>query len=765
MNLNYDTLVIHIDYDLDDVMELELEEALNEHGSLKIVFRCAGDKAEQIIKKSTPEDVISLWEERNCLFHGVLTYIEQQTYRDEVRLITEWKSLTIKLDRGKKERAVTGESLNFQNIVDKIIATYPGAFCDRQLAEGSVPGFLLQYGETDWEFMKRLSGMEDTVLVPDCSRAYPSFSYGLLQWDSVEIKDAEGVSCTKICYDEYEKRAAIDPFDAFLQDSYHISLRTGEWYTLGQAVRHKDVDGVIERIHVCGKDGLVEKTYEIVPKAGVPKHCGYNTYFSGLHLPATVTEVADSRIRVDFEIEQMKGGEERYFSYAVESSAWYCMPEVGSSVHIYLPDNDETKAYAVHSMRNTASGAKHASATSDPGVKSFTHPSGSAMQLDGGKLLLTADGSGETQATLGSDGTLSLKAKKIVIRAVGNVTIGKGETPSENVNIGCGMDISVMSGLGAYAYLGEQAFFKGGKVYNTALIHEDVDTPAEILSRNDGIEEKIAEVNAVAKQVQEQKVQEAKQKTGMGIFATVVGVVAIAAVCVCTCGAGLAVVGAVAGTTAIYCGTSMAAEGVQDYQKTVESGDYSPSFNFMRDAVLGGNQQLYDILTYGSVLICGIVVGVATGGGGLAALKSTMLRAGTEMGMDAATNLVFDYIDDGSINNGWESYFKSMCMTGATSGLSQGVMNGFKGLEMAGKFSCADLSKIRLGVDMSIDALASYATTGEVNLVKIFLQNYLSNKFTLADPVDGATGSLYIPATDMRLPDIEDDYEISRKYE
>ena len=100
--------------------------------------------------------------------------------------------------------------------------------------------------------------------------------------------------------------------------------------------------------------------------------------------------------------------------------------------------------------------------------------------------------------------------------------------------------------------------------------------PDAILNRNEGIEKKIEEVNKGAKQVQQQKVKEAKSKFGMGIFAMVAGAVAIAAVAVCTGGVGLAVLAA--GGTAIACGAAMTTEGVQDYKKTMESGDYSKSF-------------------------------------------------------------------------------------------------------------------------------------------------------------------------------------------
>ena len=769
MNLPYNNLTLHVDYDVTKVIELKLEEALNEYGTLEVVFGCKEANAEQILLRSTTSDVITLKEGNTPLFAGTLREMQLKKTKGEVRLVSKWNGFSAALDITPKDRAITGTDLTFAQVAEQILAGYePSMFSDsttNRLASSPISGFLLQYKETDWDFLKRLAGRAGCVLIPDNRVSHISVSYGLPKGTAVEVKDDEGVRRTAVDYGSYAKAEAKNSVTAFLQDYYQFRIKSQKNYALGQAVRYEDVEGVIARIVVCTNGSLIEKYYDIVPRGGAKAPEYINRRYAGLHLLADVTEVSDTRIRVDFDMEQLCGSNDRYFSYAVESSAWYCMPEKGSKVHVYLPENDETKAYAVHSMRNTKSGAAHGEVASNPSVKSFTHPSGSAMQLSGDSLVLTAGGSGETKASFFGDGTLGLKAKKIVIKSAGKIKIGTGEMKAKQVNLTSGTDISVITGQGAYAYLGEQAFFKGSRIENATRIRESAEIPTEILNRNAGISETIASINETAKAVEKQKIQEAKQKTGMGILAMAIGAVAIAAVCVCTCGAGLVAVAAVAGTTAIVCGASMAAEGVQDYQKAVERGDFSQSYNFMRDTVLGGNQTLYDILTYGSVLICGIVIGVATGGAGLEALKSTLLRTGMEMGIDGGMSLIGDYIDDGSINNGWDSYFKTLCSTGGTAGLSLGAMNKLKGLEDLGKLSCSDLSKIRLGVDVGLDSLVSFATTGEVDLGKIFLRNFISNKLTLADPVDGATGSLYIPAVDMKLPDLEEDFIISRKYE
>ena len=52
------------------------------------------------------------------------------------------------------------------------------------------------------------------------------------------------------------------------------------------------------------------------------------------------------------------------------------------------------------------------------------------------------------------------------------------------------------------------------------------------------------------------------------------------------------------------------------------------------------------------------------------------------------------------------------------------------------------------------------ATTGDVKIVSTALKKYVGNKVCFSDPVDGATGSLYIPATDIVLPDIHEEFKM-----
>ena len=150
-----------------------------------------------------------------------------------------------------------------------------------------------------------------------------------------------------------------------------------------------------------------------------------------------------------------------------------------------------------------------------------------------------------------------------------------------------------------------------------------------------------------------------------------------------------------------------------------------------------------------------------TGGAATEILKKT----GLDMAQDVAFNMIADYADDGKINNGFMDYFKSACTSAGMSGVNCGAMNKFKKMEKAGKLSCKAIGRIRTATDIALEVGTDLATTGDCNLTATCIKKYVGNKLTFSDPVDGSTGSLYIPATDVVLPDIHDEFKIERKYE
>lgn len=572
-------------------------------------------------------------------------------------------------------------------------------------------------------------------------------------------------------YEEYEKNLSLSGEISFHQDYTKWELESDLTLTVGEIVT---IDGYIETIVSKAEkyvyNGELINFYQLSIYDGVKSIYKFNKNIYGMSLPATVKDVKGNTLSVDFDVDEENSvcKNEKYFTYSIESSAWYCMPEPGSRVHIYFPNDYEQEAIAIHSIRNTESGGKYSSRTENPDIKSFSNVGGSEMQLSPSDINFAADDGKAIAINLSESGDISLTGKEISLFCNEDLNIGTGENSTANkVIISAKNDLQIVRGESSNIILSNALYVNSGKIKYDGSEKEVAELPEKIanLGKDDAAE--IERINGQAKQLHKAKLEEAKSKFGFGAIAAAIGAVAVAvgvaALTVATGGAALAIVAIAAGSVAASVGLCEMAEATQDYGK-LKNGDYSKSFNFVRDVCCRGNETIYNIVKYGSVLIAGAATALLTGG---ATLK-TLGKIGADMASDAAFNLIGDYLDDGSINNGLDYYLKSMCLSGGICGTSTGVTKGlsskvFKGVD--GAKLCKYNKRLGIAMDATSDMMGDFAYTGDINPAKSIITSVVTNKIFGGDPIDVTTGSLYISSTDVVLPDINNDFKIERRYE
>lgn len=70
--------------------------------------------------------------------------------------------------------------MTYKDLVKKVIADTPSAdFRDSVSKDKTVGKILIQYQETDWQFVKRLASHFHTGLIPDLTTDKPKFYFGL----------------------------------------------------------------------------------------------------------------------------------------------------------------------------------------------------------------------------------------------------------------------------------------------------------------------------------------------------------------------------------------------------------------------------------------------------------------------------------------------------------------------------------------------------------------------------------------------------------
>lgn len=156
-------------------------------------------------------------------------------------------------------------------------------------------------------------------------------------------------------------------------------------------------------------------------------HRAENPGIYGMSIPATVKERSGNRVRVHMDIDQayIPGEDLKYFTYAIESSSIYCMPEENSRVHIYFPSHNEADAIAVHAISMGGGTGKN------PRNKSFSTPANIAMEMKEDHYSFDAGGS---SLYIGIDGAFKLTGKSIQLITQAEFSVGN-EIQPESIEV------------------------------------------------------------------------------------------------------------------------------------------------------------------------------------------------------------------------------------------------------------------------------------------------------------------------------------------
>jgi len=158
-------------------------------------------------------------------------------------------------------------------------------------------------------------------------------------------------------------------------------IRTRHCLRMWETLVFNGVEAVVTAMDLHTEKGELVYGYELSRKAGLRREKERNPRIFGMSIPATVKERSGNRVRVHFDIDPIYEpcNRMKYFTYAIESSSIYCMPEVGSRGHIYFPEHDEQSAVAVHAVREA--GAAAGGGGQSPEKKRFSDPGGNAMDM------------------------------------------------------------------------------------------------------------------------------------------------------------------------------------------------------------------------------------------------------------------------------------------------------------------------------------------------------------------------------------------------
>lgn len=304
------------------------------------------------------------------LLKGVVTELSVRTENEVKILYGTVKSPSCLMDVTPRVRTWQAGTITYYNMMETILAPYekrkPG--CIMTVEDRPIETFVLQYKETDWEFARRMASHQNRYLVADDLTGGVRFYYGMPKPRTEETPEitTNSYGIEKRLTEYLAKRDNKVP-DILERDAMYYQITEREVYYIGDKVKFNGEELYISRIESSLRGSEIYHTYTLKTKNGFKLPYAYNAKAIGVSLSGVILEPSKDVVKVKLDDdENSEGCETRWFPYSTvysspDGTGWYCMPEPGDAIRLYMPSDDEREAYvisAVHLVRSNGGCAR-----------------------------------------------------------------------------------------------------------------------------------------------------------------------------------------------------------------------------------------------------------------------------------------------------------------------------------------------------------------------------------------------------------------------
>ena len=379
---------------LQQLDEMKVVQKQNEHATLYISGICYESAKDALVTEMLEGKDIELFSEKNgkTIFFKGLIQKSKVTFQGGIYMLELWGiSYSFLTDVCKKSASYQDIGATYKSIFKKLIKQYQGGDVKDLATKDKATGQLLvQYEETDWEFMKRLASHFNMALYPNATLAGPKLYMGT----------PAGVNRGEIACHKYKiskdllsyKRAAGNTNPSLKEmDAMCYKVKVLDNYEIGDKVTYQGKSLCIKSKTATLENGMVRFSYELCSQNGMTVERIVNERLTGLSLRGTVLESVKDKVKVHLAIDPAQETGKAYeFPYstvytAEGQSGWYCMPEEGDTVLVNFPSHDEAGAVAINSYRQGSQSDK----TGDPKTKYFRTANGKELKFSPEEIVIT----------------------------------------------------------------------------------------------------------------------------------------------------------------------------------------------------------------------------------------------------------------------------------------------------------------------------------------------------------------------------------------
>lgn len=364
------------------IKNVKIIQRLNNHGTAFISGLLSKDGKDAIdtLTTKTPVTIkrISVDGKESTLFCGIPCSMKIKNTSG----VSEWflilKSCSILMDFQKKSNSFQNTDTSYKKLLETIIRAYNGDLFDAASKGALQKQPLIQYEETDWEFIKRAASQIKSPVFPDITSRQPRIYLGL----------PTGTTHSDLMVNESLIKTS--------EDSLYCRFHSTKNYQIGDTVSDGSLTFSVTEKVIRLRKGVLTVSYLGQNSKSISKKPENNHRLKGLSITGTVIAIKKDLIKVHLSIDSSQSKSEAFWfpfstPYGAEGTAgFYAMPETGENVNLYFPTCDEKNAVIWYANRldSTDNSKVH-----NPSVKRFGTNHGKEMKLSPNQISFTASDS------------------------------------------------------------------------------------------------------------------------------------------------------------------------------------------------------------------------------------------------------------------------------------------------------------------------------------------------------------------------------------
>lgn len=361
MNRNYEIsseqLLIKTDIPFLSLEKMEICHDINKHATAKISVMAKEENQREILSRDwsdTPVTVLKK-EENFPLFSGK---IEKLVCHKENRLLTVqiWGiGETAKLDREKKKQSFQNIEMTYQQVVEKVIENYQQAEVIWNIRDDkSIDAPLIQYDETDWEFLMRICSHFHGIIVPELLSGKTDFHFGIYTGQEKSGSEIEILGTG--FHNVYYRNGCYENGMSRVQTLY-LEIKSKENWRMGDFYSYEGRKYQVYSRRILFEKGELFFIYKLGMGGMFYSPKRYNNALAGARLEGIIRKTEEESVYIQLDIDEQERADFPWIWTPETNNLSYCMPETGTKAVLYLPTRDEKDGRVIlATVHNTGNG-------------------------------------------------------------------------------------------------------------------------------------------------------------------------------------------------------------------------------------------------------------------------------------------------------------------------------------------------------------------------------------------------------------------------